>query len=154
MKKQRQHKIIELVRSQKIKTQGELTDRLAKAGFPATQATVSRDIHELKLTKVPEPGGATVYATDIRSDDKRDEREFERLKRVLRDGFVSMDTAGNLLVIHTLSGMANAVGAALDALRYPEMVGCLAGDDVIMAAMKTPRDVEQVMQKLKEEMLA
>lgn len=146
MKSKRQAKIFELIQANEIETQGELTRRLAEAGFEVTQATVSRDIHELKLTKVPSSSGDHKYAVSALLDDQG----MERLNRVFRDGLVSMDYAGHLLVIRTFNGMAMAVAAALDAMRFPEILGSIAGDDVVMCAVKTEEQAIKLMEKLKK----
>ena len=146
MKKNRQEKIIELVENNDIETQQQLTDMLIASGYRVTQATISRDIRSLRLTKVTSRDGRQVYRAS------RDENPFlqERYIQVLRNGFVSMDAAGNLLVLKTVTGMAMAVAAALDDLKLPEIVGCVAGDDTIMAACKTEEDVKTVMKKIGE----
>ena len=146
MKKNRQEKIIELVENNDIETQQQLTDMLIASGYRVTQATISRDIRSLRLTKVTSRDGRQVYRAS------RDENPFlqERYIQVLENGFVSMDAAGNMLVLKTVTGMAMAVAAALDDLKLPEIVGCVAGDDTIMAACKTEQDVKTVMEKIGE----
>jgi len=144
MKISRQSKIIELINKYDIETQEELADLLMKAGFNVTQATVSRDIRELKLTKVAVDGGKQKYILL----QKTEPDISEKYTRVLREGFVSMDMAQNILVIKTISGMAMAVAAALDALQISSIVGCIAGDDTIMCAIRTVEDTVTVMEKL------
>jgi len=144
MKLSRQSKIIELINKYDIETQEELADLLMKAGFNVTQATVSRDIRELKLTKVAVDGGKQKYILL----QKTEPDISEKYTRVLREGFVSMDMAQNILVIKTISGMAMAVAAALDALQISSIVGCIAGDDTIMCAIRTVEDTVSVMEKL------
>ena len=122
----------------------ELAGYLKEAGFTVTQATVSRDIRELKLSKVPTGGGKQKYVI-LRQDDSH---MGDKYIRVLRDGFVSMDMAQNILVIKTVSGMAMAVAAALDALKFSEVVGCIAGDDTIMVAVRTVEDTQILMDKI------
>ena len=112
MKVNRHAKIIELIRTHRIETQEELAAMLQGEGFRVTQATVSRDIRDLKLTKVPADGGGQRYA--IHQDEQNGMNE--KYMRVLRDGYVSMDMAQNILVIKTVSGMAMAVCAAVDAM--------------------------------------
>ena len=106
-----------------------------------TQATVSRDIRQLNLQKVPASSGRQCYAP---SND-REAFDAGRLEGILRAGFVSMEAASNILVIRTVSGMAMAVAAAIDALSIPKMIGCIAGDDTIMCAIRSQDDVESVM---------
>ena len=128
MKKDRHQKIKELVEQYEIETQEELADKLKEAGYVVTQATVSRDIRELKLSKIPMGAGRQKYAVLSNNDHYLGDKYI----RVLRDGFVSMDMAQNILVIKTVSGMAMAVAAALDAMKLKEIVGSIAGDDTIM----------------------
>lgn len=148
MKVKRQAKILELVREQEIETQGELTKLLSAAGFNTTQATVSRDIHEMKLTKIAAAKGGYKYALPA----QQDQGSVVRLKRVFWDGYVSMDNAGNMVVIRTFDGMARAVAAALDAVNLPEVVGSIAGNDVVMCATKSEQAAIDLMEKLKRVM--
>ncbi len=145
MKKSRHQKIKELVEQYEIETQEELAERLKEAGYAVTQATVSRDIRELKLSKVPMGDGRQKYTILIHSDHYLSDKYI----RVLRDGYVSMDMAQNILVVKTVSGMAMAVGAAIDAMKLKEIVGSIAGDDTIMMAVRTVEDTETVMEKIR-----
>ena len=146
MKVSRHAKIIELINQYNIETQEELADRLNNAGFKVTQATISRDIRDLKLTKVASDGGRQKYVV-LRSDEGG---MSEKYVRVLQDGYVSMDMAQNILVIKTVSGMAMAVAAAVDAMDWSEVVGCIAGDDTIMCAIRTVEDTAVVMDKIRK----
>jgi len=146
MKSSRQSKILELINKYDIETQEELADWLMKEGYNVTQATVSRDIRELKLTKVAVDGGRQKYI----AIQKTEPGLSEKYTRVLREGFVSMDRAQNILVIKTVSGMAMAVAAALDALQMNSIVGCIAGDDTIMCAVRTAEETVTVMEKLRK----
>ena len=145
MKARRQSKILELIQEHDIETQEELSACLNGAGIQATQATISRDIRELKLTKVVGADGRQKYAQSA----QRDPDMAEKYARVLREGFVSMDFAGNLLVIHTVSGMAPAVGAAVDAMKIPGIIGSIAGDDTLMCVVRTGEDAESIMRGLR-----
>lgn len=145
MKKSRHQKIKELVECYEIETQEELADRLREAGYQVTQATVSRDIRELKLSKIPTGDGRQRYTVLIHSDHYLSDKYI----RVLKDGFVSMDMAQNILVVKTVSGMAMAVAAAVDAMKLKEIVGSIAGDDTIMMAVRTVEDTEIVMEKIR-----
>ena len=145
MKKDRHQKIKELVEQYEIETQEELADKLKEAGYVVTQATVSRDIRELKLSKIPMGAGRQKYAVLSNNDHYLGDKYI----RVLRDGFVSMDMAQNILVIKTVSGMAMAVAAALDAMKLKEVVGSIAGDDTIMMAVRTVEDTQAVMGKIR-----
>ncbi len=144
MKKTRHRKIVEIIEKYDVETQEELAGYLKAAGFVVTQATVSRDIRELKLSKVPAGNGRQKYAV-LRQDDGHMEDKYIR---VLRDGFASMDMAQNILVVKTVSGMAMAVAMALDAMKFPEIVGCIAGDDTIMVAVRTVEETQHLMDKI------
>lgn len=144
MKRDRQSKILEIIQKYDVMTQEELAERLGAQGFNVTQATVSRDIRELKLNKIPLPGGGQKYAVPGKEESSME----NRFVRVLRDGFLSMDTAQNILVIRTVSGMAMAVAAALDAHEFKEVVGCIAGDDTIFVAVRTQEATEEMKEKL------
>lgn len=144
MKKIRHRKIVDLIEKYDVETQEELAGYLKTAGFNVTQATVSRDIRELKLTKVPTGNGKQKYVV-LKQDDSY---MGDKYIRVLRDGFTSMDMAQNILVVKTVSGMAMAVAAALDALKFPEIVGCIAGDDTIMVAVRTVEETQVLMDKI------
>lgn len=144
MKTNRQSKIIEIIQKNEVETQDELSALLEKDGFRVTQATVSRDIRELKLTKIPTAGGRQKYAVITDAP----ENLSKKYERVLREGFLSMDMAQNILVIKTVSGMASAVCAAIDAMKMREIVGSIAGDDTIMCAIRTVDDTYAVMKKI------
>ena len=146
MKIQRHAKIVELINQYDIDTQEELARRLKEAGFRVTQATVSRDIRELRLTKIAVDGGKQKYVVMNTQSSELDEKYL----RILRDGFVSMEMAQNILVIRTVSGMAMAVAAAMDALNWKEIAGCIAGDDTIMCAIRSVDDTLLVMDKIQK----
>lgn len=146
MKSERQKKILELITKKDIGTQEELTFELINAGFDATQATVSRDIREMKLTKVAMSDGRPRYVAYHGTEENLD----EKYARIFNEGFLSMDNAQNILVIKTVSGMASAVGAALDYMNYPEIVGCIAGDDTLMCAIRTVDDALRIMDRLEK----
>lgn len=145
MKVERHSKIVELIGKYEIETQEELAEYLTKEGFQVTQATVSRDIRELKLTKVQGENGRQRYAV------MQSQRDFgEKYLRIFRDCYVSMDMAQNLLIIKTVSGMAMAVAEALDVIGFHELVGCVAGDNTIFCAVRTVDDTIILMDKLKK----
>lgn len=144
MKINRHAKIVELISKYRIETQEELAEYLNREGFKVTQATVSRDIRDLKLTKVPTDDGKQKYAVHQKAESEMSEKYI----RVLRDGYVSMDMAQNILVIKTVSGMASAVCAALDAMKWNEIVGSIAGDDTIMCAIRSVDETITVMDKI------
>ena len=131
MKVARHEKIIELIRQYEIDTQEELAARLNEAGFKVTQATVSRDIRALKMTKVAGSNGYAIleeHTPDVLSD---------KYSRVLKDAVIAMNIGQNIVVVKTIPGMAMAAAAALDAMKWPEILGCIAGDDTIMCVVKT-----------------
>lgn len=145
MKSDRHAKIVELIGKYDIETQEELAEKLNHAGYNVTQATVSRDIRELKLAKVQAGDKKQKYAL-LKNDDGIGDKYI----RVLKDGFVSMDVAQNILVIKTVGGMAMAVAASLDALKWYEVVGCIAGDDTIMCAIRSTEEAKFVMEKIRK----
>ena len=145
MKVERHSKIVELIGKYEIETQEELAEYLNKAGYRVTQATVSRDIRELKLSKVQSESGKQHYVV-LQSQGSFSDKYI----RILRDGYMSMDMAQNILVIKTVSGMAMAVAAALDAIHFHEIVGCIAGDDTIMCAVLSVDDTILVMDKIRK----
>lgn len=146
MKKDRHSEIIELIEQYEIETQEELAELLKRAGYQVTQATVSRDIRALHLSKIPCGNGKQKYVL-LRQDNGQ---LSEKYIRVLSDGFVSMDMAQNILVIKTVAGMAMAVAAALDAIKFKEIVGSIAGDDTIMVAVRTTEETKILMQKIEQ----
>ncbi|MCI9417018.1 MAG: arginine repressor [Eubacterium sp.] len=146
MKAKRHVKILELIRKNDIETQEELSDYLEREGYHVTQATVSRDIRELKLTKVAVTGGRQKYVSLAENSDDM----IEKYNRIFQNGFVSMDMAQNILVVKTAPGMAMAVAAALDAMNCHEIVGSIAGDDTIMCAVRTVDDTVTLMERLRK----
>ena len=144
MKYKRQSKIIELISSFDIYTQDELADKLGRSGFAATQATISRDIKELKLLKIPAPNGQYKYASANHDEDKADIKFFN----ILNETVTAINTAKNLVIVKTYSGMANAAAAAIDAVNFPEVIGTIAGDDTIFIAFASDDNAEAVAQKL------
>lgn len=144
MKTNRHLKILEIIEKKDIETQEELCACLNEAGVKTTQATVSRDIRELKLTKVPTSGGKQKYAQ------LQEEKAvmLDKFHRIFREGVVRLDTAQNILVIKTVSGMAMAVAAALDEMGWPQIIGSIAGDDTIMCAVKTNEDAQELLRQL------
>ena len=146
MKTSRQSKIIDIIQKYDVETQEELSEYLVKEGYSVTQAPVSRDIRELKLTKISMNNGRQKYA--VLSDTSED--MSDKYVRVLKEGFVSMEMAQNILVIKTVSGMAGAVCAAIDAMKINEIVGSIAGDDTIMCAIRTVDETLALMKKIRK----
>lgn len=145
MKNQRHIKILELINRDDIETQTDIVNALNKEGYNVTQATVSRDIRELKLSKTSIDGKQRYVSLTM-----EDKNLNEKYLRVLSDGFVSIDMAQNILVIKTVSGMAMAVAAALDTFKFNEIVGTIAGDDTIMCAIRTVDDTIILMDRIKK----
>ena len=146
MKKNRHDKIIELINSHVVETQEQLASLLKESGYDVTQATVSRDIRQMKLTKQVTEDGRQKYVYTTADP----EVMHDKYVNVLRAGFVSADVAENLLVIKSVSGMAMALATAIDALDMPEVVGCIAGDDTIFVAIKSKEEALSVMKGFKE----
>ena len=146
MKNARHEQILQLIEIYDIETQEELAEKLNEKGFTVTQATVSRDIRQLQLRKITESDGKSHYALGggYHVDLSR------KYKRVLKDAFVSADHAGNIIVIHTVSGMAMAVAEAIDVIGFNEIVGCIAGDNTIMCAVRSVDDTILLMDKLRK----
>lgn len=145
MKSKRHAKILEIIGKNDVETQEELSELLEREGFQVTQATVSRDIRELKLTKVSLNSGKQKYASILESSADLSQKYI----RVLKDGFASMDMAQNILVVRTVSGMAMAVAAALDSVNFPEIVGTIAGDDTVMCAVRSVEENVQLMDRIR-----
>lgn len=137
MKQERQRAVLEILRAKSIFTQEELAAALAQAGFFVAQATVSRDIRELGLVKV---AGKKYSAPETAAKTP--------LARVFREGLVSADYAGNMLVLRTLSGMAMAVAAALDEMNFAEILGSVAGDDTVFCVVKSKAAAAALAEKL------
>lgn len=145
-KGQRHIKIREIIANHDIETQDELVDQLKKAGFNVTQATVSRDIKELHLVKVPLMDGRYKYS--LPADQRFN--PLQKLKRALMDAFVKIDSAGHLLVMKTLPGNAMAIGALIDNLDWEDILGTICGDDTILIICRTPEDTEIVSNRFLE----
>jgi len=148
MKIKRHSRIIEIIKNNAVETQEELAEKLKRGGFNVTQATVSRDIRELNLTKITDENGRQRYA--VLSNDAV---EFnERFLRIFCDGVISMDYTANMIVIRTYEGCAMAVAACVDAMSFPAIMGCIAGDDTIFCAVKSENDAVGIIEKLKSVM--
>lgn len=148
MKISRHAKILEIIESNPTETQEELAEELKKNGYNITQATVSRDIKELKLVKVLDENGIYKYA----SLKEQDSMLSERLVKVFTESVLSVDYSGNIVVIKTFSGAANAACEALDVFDIKEVVGTIAGDNTIFVLVRNPENVEAVIDKLKKMM--
>ena len=145
MKAKRQAMIREIVESQSIQTQEELADALRQHGMVVTQATVSRDIKELHLLKVLAEDGGYRYATM----DKSEQGTNDRLIHMLADSVLDMQYANNLIVIHTLAGSAHVAGEAVDSLKWPEVLGTIAGDNTILVVVRSNEEVDAVLRRFR-----
>ena len=145
MKAKRQALIREIVEAQSIQTQEELAEALRAHGMVVTQATVSRDIREMHLLKVLAEDGSYRYATMEKSDSGMN----DRLIRMLSDSVVEMNSANNLIVIHTLPGSAHVAAEAIDSLRWPETIGTIAGDNTILVIVRANEEVDAVMRRFR-----
>ncbi|MDX5483933.1 transcriptional regulator ArgR [Bacillus pumilus] len=145
-KGQRHIKIREIIASQEIETQDELVDILKADGYNITQATVSRDIKELHLVKVPTNNGTYKYS--LPADQRFN--PLSKLKRSLMDAFIKMDAASHLIVLKTMPGNAQAIGALMDNLDWEEIMGTICGDDTILIICRTIEDTETVSSKILE----
>lgn len=143
MKAQRHIKIREIIATRDIETQEELVEELKKAGYNVTQATVSRDIKELHLVKVPTNNGRYKYSLPA---DKRF-NPLQKLKRMLTESFVGIEKSENLIVMKTLPGNAHAVGALIDNLDWPEIIGTIAGDDTILIICRDREKVPDIINR-------
>lgn len=146
MKYDRHAKILEMIENNIVETQEDLADRLKAAGFDVTQATVSRDIKELRLIKVMAENGSYKYA----SINAQGSNISSKHRTIFAQSVVKLDYAGNIMVIKTLSGMAQAAAAAIDAMDWPEIVGCIAGDDTIMVVVKSEENARELIVKFKK----
>lgn len=142
-KGQRHIKIREIIGNNEIETQDELVDRLRDAGYNVTQATVSRDIKELHLVKVPMTDGRYKYS--LPADQKFN--PLQKIKRVLVDSFVGIDHSDNLIVMKTMPGNANAIGALIDNLQWQEVMGTICGDDTILIICRSKDYSKDVVQR-------
>ena len=146
MRATRQNAILALVSEYEIQTQEELSEKLRKMGYEVTQATVSRDIKELRLVKVRNDSGIVCYRADLQTETSDVE---QRLRSILKHSMVSLDSAENDVVIKTLPGVAQAAAAAIDAMHWNEIVGSIAGDDTILMVTRSAKTAIDVIEKLK-----
>lgn len=147
MKAKRQAALLNIIRNERVDTQEELTNALHAAGFAVTQATVSRDIKELRLIKTLGEGGRYHYteAATPSGDDAT-----LKLHTLFRDAVSGVDHAGNLVVVKCISGTAGAVCTAADSMKLPSIVGSLAGDDTILFVVRTETDAARLASTLRE----
>ncbi len=146
MKLRRQQLILEIIESKPITTQEELAQELRNRGIPTTQATISRDIKELQLVKVPTAGDVYRYARP--QQQLESPRSQERLRRLFQDAVVNIDFSENIIVVRTLPGAAQGVASAIDQVGWREIIGTVAGDDTIFVIVKPREIVMQVVERL------
>ena len=146
MKSSRQDEILRIIRERDVETQEELATELRKTGYKVTQATVSRDIRELKLIKVSANGGGFKYA----KPERQETAVSDRLTRILNDSLVNVDYSGNMIVVKTLSGSANVAAEALDNLGWEEILGTIAGDNTIFIVAKDETDTAEITDRIRK----
>ena len=148
MKTVRQVAILDIIEKQEIETQEELASALNARGIRVTQATVSRDIKELRLLKVLTPSGKYKYATG----DQADNNLTDRFIRMLAESLLSVSSANNLIVVKTLSGSANVAAEALDSMHWPEVLGTLAGDNTVLLIIRSNEETITVTSRIRQMM--
>ena len=145
MKIKRQEKILEIISKYSVETQEELIDRLYDAGYEVTQATISRDIRELKLTKVSTGHGTYRYMLPP----QHDSRGTMKFTSTLIDSVVMVDYSLNTVVIKTIPSLANPVAAGIDGMHSPEILGCVAGDDTVIVVVRDPESAKAITDRIK-----
>ncbi len=143
MKYNRHAKILEIIDNNVIETQEELAEKLKEQGVDVTQATVSRDIKDLRLIKVMSSDGRYKYATLTQTEN----HISNRLTTILTEAYVSSDYANNIVVVKTLSGMAQAAASAIDSLKWGEILGSIAGDDTLIIVCRAEKIAEEIVNK-------
>ena len=146
MKSKRHSKILELIESKELETQDELANELRRNGFQVTQATVSRDIKELKLIKVPSKKGGYKYSTEHKNKSEQE----ERFHKLFAGAVLSIQDANNLIVIKTIQGSANTVAVVVDSMNNDRIIGCVAGDDTVLVITADNQSVRGVMNQFKK----
>jgi len=141
----RQTKILELINEKEIETQEELAKELKNAGIEVTQATISRDIKELRLIKVTSKSGKYKYGTIQESQNSIS----DRLVRIFKNSIITIEISGNLIIIKTIPGAAQICGSAIDSLQFGSIIGSIAGDDTVFIAV---RDGEEEIEELKSQL--
>ena len=145
MKSSRQDEILRIIREKDVETQEELAEELRKNGYKVTQATVSRDIRELRLLKVAANGGGFKYARP----ERHETAVSDRLTRILNDSLVNVDFSGNMIVVKTLSGSANVAAEALDNLGWEEILGTIAGDNTIFVVVRDETEAADISERIR-----
>ena len=145
MKNARQGEILQIIQSKNVETQEQLLEELRQRGFSATQATISRDIKDLRLVKELTSGGGYRYA---QSDRKVSSTVDTRLRNILKEGVVSVDVAQNIVVVRTMPGLASGACSAFDNMDIPGVVGSLAGDDTGILIMRDNASAQQLSSEI------
>lgn len=146
MKEKRHSAIIKIITEHNIQTQEMLLEYLKDSGFDTTQATISRDIRELNITKIAYEGGKHKYAVRTAVRGQSD----SSYKHMIDNYILSIDYAGNLIVLRTIAGMAMAVGTAIDSMHDEDIMGCIAGDDTLFIAIKDPQRAQEIIGSIKK----
>lgn len=146
MKTERQKAILKLISEEKVETQAALAEKLRNRGFKVTQATVSRDIKELGLVKIPGENKKYKYTA---APDHRIANVYGRLERIFHDSVISFEDSENLILIKTLPGTANSVASVIDSIAWKEIIGTVAGDDTILVIVKPKEAVKATMERFR-----
>lgn len=146
MKSERQNAIIDLITRYEIETQEDMINRLRTAGYDVTQATVSRDIRELKLTKVLTSHGTYRYV----KNHTRHNSNNVKFNNAVVDSIISVDYAENIIILKTYPGLGMAVASGVDALNIQKVLGCIGGDDTIMIVTRDKESAKDISEKIKE----
>ena len=142
----RQNKIIELIVENVVDTQEKLAELLKNSGFNVTQATVSRDIKELQLVKTPIASGQYKYTLP----EQAAKQAIDRYSKIFKDVVQNVDMSGNMVVVKTLIGCANAACEAIDSLEFPYIIGTLAGDNTVFIVCDSPKNAPVLVQRFKD----
>ena len=148
MKKNRQMKVLEIISKHDVETQDELIELLKAEEYYVTQATISRDIRELDLIKVSTQRGTYKYTVSSHAENEK--KKTSHLGNALVSSLVSIDFAGNIIVVKTVPGMSNAIAIEIERIHMPEMLGCVAGDDTIIMVMRNEDKAMDVSARLRE----
>jgi transcriptional regulator of arginine metabolism len=145
VKARRQAKILEIIKNHVIETQEELAEALGREGIPVTQATISRDIKELQLNKVPTGDGRYRYAIP----EEFPSVSWDKRRRIFQESVLSVDYSENIIIVKSLPGTAPGVGSAIDHLGWPELIGSVAGDDTVMVVVKPKEATAEVAERIR-----
>lgn len=148
MKQERHQAIRRIIAENEIETQEELLVKLEKEGYHVTQATVSRDMRELKLLKAASSTGYKYVAPPQKNEEKR----TPHFSRALAESVISVDYAQNLIVVKTYAGMAGAVATCIDSIHSPDIIGCVAGDDAILVVTRDLAKTEELCMCMREDL--